>query len=125
MLMGSVIVNDQVQLQIGGKLAVEPPKELEELLVAVTRYTIGDDFASQYIQSRKQGRGPVPLVIMGQGSTTSLLQGETGLGSLQGLNLTFFVYTQHDGFVGRIQIQPDDIGEFFHKALVAREFERF
>jgi len=122
--MRSVIVNHQVQLQIGGEGSVEPSQELEEFLVAVTGHAVCDDLPGQDMESRKQRGRPVALVIMGQGSTTSLLHGKTGLSALQGLNLTFLVHTQHDRLVRRIEIKSNHIGEFFHKALVAREFKR-
>lgn len=46
-----------------------------------------------------------------------------GLGAIQCLNLAFFVHTQHQGIVGRIQIQPHDIPHLLHKEGVSGELE--
>ena len=39
------------------------------------------------------------------------------------LNLCFFVDTQHDRALGRVQVQPDDVTDFLHKQRVLRQLE--
>jgi len=40
-----VAIQDQVQLAIAGELAVQPPQEFQEFLVAVSAVALPDDFA--------------------------------------------------------------------------------
>jgi hypothetical protein len=47
---------------------------------------------------------------MGDRATAALFQGQPRLGTIQGLNLAFFIDTQHDGVLGRVQIQADHLG---------------
>jgi len=52
-------------------------------------------------------------------------QGQHGLRAVQCLNLALFVDTQHQRFVGWVQIEANDIVELFDKLLVATELECF
>jgi hypothetical protein len=57
---------------------------------------------------------------VGHGATTTLLEGKSGLGTVQSLNLALFIDTKNDAFVGRIEIEAYNIGQFFEKLRVAR-----
>ena len=50
-------------------------------------------------------------------------QGQDGLGAVEGLDLTLFIDTQHQGLVGRIQIQPDDVAHLVDELGVGGELE--
>jgi hypothetical protein len=41
------------------------------------------------------------------------------------LNLALLLHAQHQRVLGWVQIQSDDVGEFFHKLRVARQLEAF
>jgi hypothetical protein len=45
------------------------------------------------------------------------------LGAIQGLDLGLLVDREHHGAAGRLEIQPDDIGEFLGERRVLTEFE--
>ncbi len=60
---------------------------------------------------------------MGHGAATAPFQRQAWLGSIQRLNLALFIDTKHQSLFGRIQIQPDHIGEFLREAGGTRKFE--
>ena len=47
------------------------------------------------------------------------------MSAIEGLNLTFLVDAQNQGFVGRIEVKAHDIVELLDESLVATEFECF
>ena len=48
---GSVVVDDEVEIQAGGKLPVEPPEEAQKLLMAVPWHALAHDGSFQHIES--------------------------------------------------------------------------
>ena len=67
MLVGGVVVHDQMQLLVGiaaGKVAEED----QELLVPVPRFTHSGDLAGGDLECGEQGGGAVPDVIVGDGA---------------------------------------------------------
>ena len=120
---GSIIVEDQMQIQPGRKFSVQVSEEPQKLLMAVSLHTVADDSAFQQVQRCKQGGCSVALIIMRQSSTAAFLHGQAWLGSLQRLNLAFFIHTEDDGLVGRIEVETNHIGELLDKLFVPREFE--
>ena len=68
MFVSRVVVDHQMNVQIGGNMTFDQSQEAQELLVAVSRSTIGDDLPGGGVQRREQGGGPVPFVIVGHGT---------------------------------------------------------
>ena len=52
------------------------------------------------------------------------LSGRPGLGAIQGLDLALLIKREDDSPLGRLQVQPDDIPEFFHEGGVGGQLER-
>ena len=123
MFVRSVIVDDQMQVELSGSLAVDPLQKPNELLVSMTWHTIADHAAVEQAQGCKQSRGAVAFVIVRHGATTALLQRQPRLSSIQGLNLRFLVDTQDQRLIGRIQIQADNVVQLFDKPLVSAELK--
>ncbi len=82
-----------------------------------------DHGAVQNIERRKQGRGSVSNIVVGQRSTASLFHRQPRLSSIQCLNLGFFVHAQNQRLIRRIEIQTDHVGELFHELFVAGQLE--
>ena len=55
MLMGGIVVGDQVQVKALGRAAVDEPKEFEPFLVTMTFHAFADHPAGGDIKGRKQG----------------------------------------------------------------------
>src|SRR6185312_5351741 len=64
MLMSTVIVHDQMQVQAMWNLAIKLAQKLQVFLMAMTRHTLADDRAIEHIQRCKQSRGTVPFVVV-------------------------------------------------------------
>ena len=63
-LVGGVVIDNQVDIQAGKGLAVDPVQEANELLAPVALQTLPDDRAVEHVERREQGRRTVALVIM-------------------------------------------------------------
>lgn len=68
--------------------------------------THSDRCAIQRIQCVKQRCRTIALVVVRHRGAAALLQRQTGLSSVQCLNLTFFIDAQKNRTFGRIQIGP-------------------
>ncbi len=58
-LVGAVVVDDQVQIHIFGHLLVDPPQEAQELLLPVPGLAFGDQRTGGDIQRGEQRAGAV------------------------------------------------------------------
>ena len=101
-LVGGVIVEDQVEVELRRGRLVDPPQEADELDSTVLEHALADDFALQDLQGGEQTGGTVALVIVGHRAQTPLLQGQSGLRAIQGLDLGLLVHAQHESLVGGI-----------------------
>jgi hypothetical protein len=79
-LVRAQVVEDHVQVAIPWRFAVNPVEEADEVLAAVARHALADDFPVEHVERRKQNSGPVTLVVVRHRSAPSLLQGQAGLG---------------------------------------------
>jgi len=53
----------------------------------------------------------------------ALLHRQPRLGAVEGLDLALFIDRQHQGLVGRIEVEADDILELGDEVRIARELE--
>ena len=123
MFMRAIIIHDQMEIEFGRGFVVDFLKESDELLMPMAWHAVSDHLAVERAQGGKQGGRSMADVIMRHCSTAAFLQGQTGLGSVKGLDLAFFVHAQNQRLVRRIQIQPHDIAQLLHEAFVTAEFE--
>jgi len=123
MLVGAVIVHHQVERDLAGKLRIKASQEFQELLMAVPGKALPDHFPLQDLQGREQARGAMALVVVGHRPQTALLQGQSRLRAVQGLDLGLLVHAEHKGVVRGVQVQPHHIGELLQKPRIARKLE--
>ena len=123
MFMRAVIIHDQMEIEFGRSFVVYFLKESQELLMPMAGHAVSDHLAVEHAQGSKQGGRSMADVIMRHCSTAAFLQGQTGLGSVKGLDLAFLIHTQNQRLVRRIQIQPHDIAQLLDEAFVTAEFE--
>ena len=50
-------------------------------------------------------------------------EGQEGLGALQGLGLALLIDAQHQGMVGRIQVEADDVADLLDEEGIGGELE--
>lgn len=123
MFMRAIIIHDQMEIEFGGSCGVDFLQESDELLMPMARHAVSDHFAVEHAEGGKQRGRPMTDVVMGHGSGAAFLQGQTGLGSIECLDLAFFIHAQNQRLVRRIQIKSHDIVQFLDEAFVPAEFE--
>ena len=97
-LVGSVVVQDQVHVEVRGYGCIDPVEEAPELRGSVSAVAGADDLPRAHGQ--QWGR------------------------PLQGLDLGFIVDTQHQGPLGWIEVDPDDVADLLDEQGIGRKLER-
>jgi len=75
MLVGGIVVDDQMQIEVGGSLGIDQRQKLDPFLMPMLRQAGANQPPLSQFQGRKQGGGSVSHVIMRQRPTATLLQG--------------------------------------------------
>ena len=105
---------------LGPKFVIQPAQESDELLTATDADNIRR-LPYRWLRLEAQAnkvRRSVSDVVVRPGAAATLLERQAGLSAIQGLNLTFFIDTEHDGVLGRIEIDPHDVEELFDELCV-------
>jgi hypothetical protein len=50
-------------------------------------------------------------------------RGQHRLRAIQGLNLTFYIDTEHEGLIGRVQVQARDVAHLLDEKLIRGKLE--
>ena len=122
-LVGRIVVANDVKLQLGGDFLVDLAQEGEPLLVAMARGGVGEHLAGKVVQGGKEGHRSVPVVVMGPGANVSLAQRQSGLGAFESLTLALFIAAEHHGLLGRIEVEAHHVPKLFLKLKVLGELE--
>jgi hypothetical protein len=77
-----------------------------------------------HVQGGEQVGGAVPDVVVGAFLGGVERDRQQRLGPVQGLDLGLLVEAEHDRPAGRIQVQPDDVGDLLRERRVLAELER-
>ncbi|MNN28098.1 hypothetical protein D3C81_1416560 [compost metagenome] len=121
--MRRAVVQNHVQVQLGGCAAVDLLQEGQELLGPVSLGDATDDLARQDVKGGIQTGRAVTLVVMRPPLDLPGLERQHGLGAIQRLDLRFLVNREHQRVVGRIQVQPDHIDHLVGKKRIVTDFE--
>lgn len=119
-LVGSVVVEDHVDVEVLRLGRVDGLQELTELEGAMAFLAFPDDLPCPGIQGGKERERPVTLVVVGSALRLARAKWQQRLGADQSLDLRLLVHTQHQGAVRRIQIQTDDVTD-----LLSTNFEKW
>src|SRR6188474_2788191 len=122
-LVGGVVVEDDVDELTGRHRRLEGAEETDELLVPMALHAAAEDRAVEHVEGGKQGGGAVALVVMGHGAGSALLQRQAGLGAVEGLDLALLVNREHHRMGGRIDIESDDVAQLRHELGIVGELE--
>ena len=123
MFVGSVVVDDEMNVEVGGDAGIQIAQEGKELLMAMARLAFGEDGASGDVEGREQGGGAVANVIVGDALDVPQAHGQHRLSAVQGLNLALFIDTKHQSVIGRVQIQADNVAHLFDEEGIGGDFE--
>jgi hypothetical protein len=119
MLVGGIIVEDDMDRPIGRDLALDGIEEANEFEMAVALHAAPDHGAVEHAERGEQGSGAVALVVVRHGLAAPGLDRQSGLGAVERLDLALFVEREHHGVGRRIDIEPDDVGQLGGKAGIA------
>ena len=81
-LVGRVVVHDDMQIEFGRGLDVDLPEESNELLVPMPRHAVANHLAVEHAEGRKQGGRAVAPVVVRHRPTAAFFHGKTGLGAV-------------------------------------------
>lgn len=123
-LVGGVVVDDEVEGQLRRRLTVEFLKEGEPFDMRVLRCGRAQDLPVEVVQGGKQRDRAVADVVVGAGADMAQAQGQTRLRPFQCLTLALLVAAQHQRPVRRIEIKTDDIPGLRLEIRIAGQFER-
>ncbi len=93
--------------------------------MAVPRLALGEDRSGGDIQRGKQRGSAMADIIVGDSFHITKAHGQHRLGAAERLNLRFLVHRQHDGMIGRVQIQANDVAHLFDEEGIGGELECF
>ena len=96
-LVGRIIVANDVKLEFGSDLLIDLAQEGQPFLMAMARGGVGEHLAGKIVQGGKEGHRSMPVVVVGLGANVSLAQRQSGLGAFEGLTLALFIAAEHQG----------------------------
>jgi hypothetical protein len=91
MLVGGVVVDDEMQGEARRRLLFQVFDELQPFLMGVALGGLTEDLAVQITEGGEEGDGAVADVVVGAGPHAVRTKRQRGLGALQRLTLAFFV----------------------------------
>ena len=120
---GTAVVDDQVQLEVGRRRAIDLREELAELGGAMAPSDPSKHLAGRDVQGRRQIRGPVSLIVAGAALDLPGPQGQHRMGPVERLNLRLLVDREDQRVVGRVEVEPDHIDHLLGELRVVVESE--
>ena len=91
MLVGGIIVADDMNLLFRWGALVNVPEEIDPLLVTMTIHALADDLTACNVHGGKERSHAVALVVMGHRLTPALFEGKARLSPIKRLNLALFI----------------------------------
>ena len=123
-LMRTGVVDDEVDVQLRRDRGVNRHQEPVKFSGAVALMELADDFAALGIQRGEERGRPMPRVVVGPALDLPRPHWQHGLRAIQRLDLGFFVDAQPQRFVGRIEVEPDDVADFVDEQRIFGQLER-
>jgi hypothetical protein len=103
-LVGGVVVEDDVDHLACGHLGLDGVEDADELLVLVALYAAADDRAFRHVEGGDQGVRAIRDAVVRHGAAARPLQRQAGPGAVERLNLALLVHRQDDRVRGRIGV---------------------
>ena len=122
MLVGAIVVADQMKLT-RRITAGERIEKGNELAMAMAAKAPRMDLAAGYLQRSKQAGGAMAGVIVGAARGQARPHRQQRLGAIKRLNLRLFIHAQHQRPLGRVQIEPNNVGQLAVEVGVGAELE--
>ena|SRR5215471_7651221 len=111
----SVVIQDEMDIQVCRNSSLDSIEELAELLCTMPSVDLSDNTSGFHVQSCKQGCRSVSSVVVASAFDLTGPHRKNRLGTVQRLDLRFFINAEDQRFIRRIQIQSDDVANFLDK----------
>ena len=118
--MRAVIIQHQMDIQIGRNGDVDFLQKVEELHRTMASIALAKDVAGRDIESRKQAGDAMSLVVVRAPLLLSGPHGQHRLGTAERLNLRLLIHAQHQRMMGWIEIEPNNIPHFVDQQWISR-----
>src|SRR5258707_8638390 len=93
-LMGGVVVRDQMKLLVLRRASIDLPQEAQPLLMTMLCLALANDTSIEDVQRRKQCRHPIALVVVGHRLTATSLEWQARLRPVKRLDLGLLIATE-------------------------------
>src|SRR5271166_6288252 len=122
-LVGSIVIGDEVQIEVLRCLAVDLLEKAQPLDVGIVRLSSRDQFAFENAERGKQCYCAVARIIVRHGARMPGCERQPELGTLERLALALLIAAQHQRLGRRIEIEPDHVPELLLEFWIVRELE--
>ena len=103
-LVRGVVIADQIDMLLLGDGLVDQAEKLQPLLVPVALLAEAEDLAVERVEGGKQGGRAIAFIVVRHRLPPPYLQGQSGLGSVQGLYLALLIEVSRDPeFAGKLE----------------------
>lgn len=120
-----VIVHDQANIQILGRIFANGPEKFQKLATSVPSVNFADQLPGSDIQCSEQRRRSIAHVVMRSSLSYSWCERQYRLSSIQSLNLTFLVNTKNHCFHRRFHVYAYDAAGLFNEKRIGRQLKCF
>ena len=121
--MGPVVIENQMDFPSARNGTVYLFEKLHELLMPVSWLAVANYRPVQDVQGSEQRGRTVSFIIVCLAFGDARPHWQKRLGSIQRLNLALLIHAQHQCLGRRVQVQPDDIAQFFTELWIFAEVE--
>jgi hypothetical protein len=104
-----------VDVKVGGDVAVQMLEKGQELLMAMAWFALRNHAAIEHAEGRKQRGSAVAEIVVSDAFDVTQIQGQRRLGAFERLDLAFFVHTQDQGVIWRIEVKAYYVAHLFHE----------
>ena len=78
MTMSAIVVDYQMQAEVGRELAVQAPQEAQKFLVSMTLVALSNDLALKQFDRGEQRSRAIAFVVVGHGAARPFFSGKPG-----------------------------------------------
>ena len=117
--MRRVVINNQMQVQVGRRFRIDFLQELDPFLMSMSRHAFGDNSALRQFDCSEQGRGSVSFIVVCQRLQSARVNRQALLRAIERLNLTFLINTERQRFLRRVEIETHNVGQFLQEPGIA------
>ena len=123
MFVGCIVVDDQMNLEFRRNALVQAAKKRQKLLMPMPGLALSENSTGGDIQCGKKSSGPVADVIVGNAFDIAEPHRQDRLSTVQSLDLTLFVHTEHQRVIGRIEVESRYIAHLFDEERIGGQLE--